>query len=112
LSEASLLSSPLSISASKIDILLGSLAGSDNSTTVLCFFFFFLDLLLTSLACWESCSILFGCPSGYRGSCRISTTSRRKNYTGLALIFSILVITVIKYYTQEIRWYLGYKVNV
>jgi hypothetical protein len=33
---------PLSVSASEIDILLGSLTVSEDSTTFLCFFFFFL----------------------------------------------------------------------
>jgi hypothetical protein len=42
LSEASFLSLPLSVSASEIDILLGSLTGSEDSTTIVCLFFFFL----------------------------------------------------------------------
>src|SRR3954462_4516395 len=68
LSEASLLSLPLSVSASEIDILLGSLTCLEDSTPFLLFFFFFWDVVPISLALWESCSILFGCPSGYRGS--------------------------------------------
>jgi hypothetical protein len=43
LSEESILSLPLSISASEIDTLLGSLTDSEDSTTV-CFFFFFFFL--------------------------------------------------------------------
>jgi hypothetical protein len=43
LPEASFLSLPLSVSASKIDTLLGSLNDSEDSTTILCFFFFFLE---------------------------------------------------------------------
>src|SRR4051812_10718308 len=67
LSEASLLSLPLFVSASEVDTLLGSLACSEDSTPFL-LFFFFLDVVLISLALWESCSILFGCPLGYKGS--------------------------------------------
>jgi hypothetical protein len=40
---------------------------SEDSATVLCFFFF-LEGLLSLVARWESCSILLGCPSGYKGS--------------------------------------------
>src|SRR3954464_10333812 len=67
LSEASLLSLPLSVSASEIDTVLGSLTCSEDSTPFL-LFFFFRDVVPISLALWESCSILFGSPSGYRGS--------------------------------------------
>ena len=65
---ASCSSLPLSVSASEIDILLGSIAGSEGSTIVLCFFFLFLRVEPLFSACWESYSILLGCPSGYRGS--------------------------------------------
>jgi hypothetical protein len=48
--EESFLSLPLSVSASEIDTLLGSLTDSEDSTTVLCFFFFFLERVPLSIA--------------------------------------------------------------
>jgi hypothetical protein len=48
--EASFLSLPFSVSASKIDTLLGSLTDSENSTTILSFFFFFLERVPLSIA--------------------------------------------------------------
>jgi hypothetical protein len=48
LSEESFLSLPLSVSASEIDTLLGSLTDSEDSTTV-CFFFFFLERVPLSI---------------------------------------------------------------
>src|SRR4051812_34913056 len=68
LSGDSFLSLPLSISASETDILLGSTAGSSGSSTILCLFFFLLRGLPLLSPCWESCSILLGCPLGYKGS--------------------------------------------
>src|SRR4051812_1486956 len=59
---------PLSVSTSETDILLGSTASSSGSSTFLCLFFFLLRGLPLSSPCWESCSILLGCPSGYKGS--------------------------------------------
>src|SRR3954465_1396910 len=68
LSGASFLSLPLLVSASETDILLGSIAGSSGSSTILCFFFFLLRGLPLFSPCWESCSILLGHHLGYKGS--------------------------------------------
>jgi hypothetical protein len=42
---------PLSVSASEIETLLGSLPVSEDSATVLCFFFFFLGGIPSPVAC-------------------------------------------------------------